>query len=1131
MELVSRKDDLTRRSRINAVLNYSFRGIAILLGLLYTRLTLQYFGNTIFGIWSTITAVATWVNVGDLGIGNGLRNELSMAVAHRDDQKQKRLISYSAVVLSIVAVILFVIITIVTEMLFATNVLDPIYRVPMYITNIFFCIDLIFGVARSVAYGLQMSWLTTFAQTSTVVLRTLMVFLLLRFHGAGEPSLNLFAVLNGSCAIIGNIFLILIIMYRTGWRRITSIFRYFDKEYRKTILKLGVNFFIIQISCLVLYSTDNLIINKVLSSEAVTEYDLISKIYTMGENLFSILLISFWSAVTAAAALKKYNWIKREIKKLLKFWLVFSLGVVLVSVLFNIFVKIWLGKNAIHYDFSLIALFATYSILTTFGSIFVNASNGLGRLKIQLIAAVLASIINIPLSIVFATTCNMGIFGVKLATLLCCFGSIVIVPIDIIRYLSKTKDESGEEGGLQEGEMKYYSLALRRRRNNDYFFDKKDFTFKEVTIKRGKRYWYADPFLFSDGKKDYVFYEAFDIVTKKGSIGYSVIEDDDHLSKPKIIIKEKFHLSFPYIFKKNNNLYIMPESSSANKLLLYRCIEFPNKWVQEKVLLKDIFATDSIILDNYVYCSEQYRVPRHDRVVSCWVKNKRYNLNDVGQPGELVLEGDDGVRNAGNYFSHGNDIYRPGQDCKDGKYGRGLVFFRVKNKEPYQGEEVYRIDAPQMQDHIEFAKPKTIIGTHTYNVNDNYEVIDMSYIARKRIRESFLADSLLTFKRCIRLTKRLIKFPLKKMNGLRRKIFKHNSCIYESVISKDAPWIFVSYKTDVFYNRHNERFLNTHQNNREALFMEEYFNSKGFNVCFMDFNSKRVIPKRDYKLIFGHEPNFGRACLEYPNAKKIYYGVSCYYDYRNKKIKEMTDYFNGLYGGDMPYKRIVEPHDGVKLADKVLLIGSNATIDTFPDEYKVKISLIHQSTIVTPVVKEYYSKKSKEFLFLASSGNALKGVGPLITYFINHPEYELHWVGPIENETHKMIDSKITKNIHTYGFLGVGSTTFLGLVERCDFAIYPSGVEGSPGAVLTCCNNGLIPLTTTICAFDELHNFDLYIMKDSTVEEIDKAISWAMSLNNEQIAYLKANISKCVKETFNLERYKKEFADFFDKII
>lgn len=691
---------------------------------------------------------------------------------------------------------------------------------------------------------------------------------------------------------------------------------------------------------------------------------------------------------------------------------------------------------------------------------------------------------------------------------------------------------------------KYYSIAIRKRLNkDDRFFLHENFVFSEVKINSKGRYWFADPFLFEHKGILYIFYEAFDLLKRKGVLGYSILDEENNsASTPRIILEKKYHLSFPYIFKKNGEIYIMPETCGNDTLRLFKAVDFPNTWEDSTVLLKDVFVCDSIFMElqakKYLLCSEQFRVTPDNKVVSCYVKNRLFNFEDsmirngCNSYGNITGVGENGIRNAGKTFELNGKTIRVGQNCENGNYGKGLNFFSIDSISPYSENCIYSIDYDEMQTHLEFQKrQRQIVGTHTYNANDNFEVIDFSY---KRCLPAYIFCYRILFnltKYCYRICKRILKVSKKIFARIKKKLFSNkNTGFYEAIVDEKAPWVFVSYISDPFYYSSCERYLNMHQNKREALQMARVFNGGGYNAYFMDCTSKQELPDRDFKLVFGHEPNFMRACKKYTRAKKIYYGVSTFYEYRNNKIKEMTDYLNQVLGCNMPYRRLVVPHDSVKVADGVLLIGSKYTIETFPEKYRNKITLIHQSTQQTRTVKFVEAADGKEFLFLASYGNALKGVAPLLEFFMNHQDCILHWVGPVEHEVKNAIMNKIPSNIRIYGFQDINSNLVLGIMERCNFIIYPSGVEGVPGSVLNAMKNGLIPLVTPWASFDDAEKLG-FIMKDASVEGISDAVHWALSLSETEITERKRECVKFIDETYNLNRFSEEFETYMKKIL
>jgi hypothetical protein len=88
----------------------------------------------------------------------------------------------------------------------------------------------------------------------------------------------------------------------------------------------------------------------------------------------------------------------------------------------------------------------------------------------------------------------------------------------------------------------------------------------------------ADPFLVLEDGKSTMFFEVMNRATDKGEIGYATSTDNINWKYGKIVICEKFHLSYPYVFKWEDNYYLIPESNQDFSLRLYVASSFPEKW-------------------------------------------------------------------------------------------------------------------------------------------------------------------------------------------------------------------------------------------------------------------------------------------------------------------------------------------------------------------------------------------------------------------------------------------------------------------------------------------------------------------------------------------------------------------------
>ncbi len=89
----------------------------------------------------------------------------------------------------------------------------------------------------------------------------------------------------------------------------------------------------------------------------------------------------------------------------------------------------------------------------------------------------------------------------------------------------------------------------------------------------------ADPFMIRKGSEWYLFFEVLNRNTEVGNIAYAVSQDGLSWKYGKIIIKEPFHMSYPYVFEWQNDYYMIPETGEAQSIRLYKAVDFPQKWV------------------------------------------------------------------------------------------------------------------------------------------------------------------------------------------------------------------------------------------------------------------------------------------------------------------------------------------------------------------------------------------------------------------------------------------------------------------------------------------------------------------------------------------------------------------------
>ena len=96
-----------------------------------------------------------------------------------------------------------------------------------------------------------------------------------------------------------------------------------------------------------------------------------------------------------------------------------------------------------------------------------------------------------------------------------------------------------------------------------------------VEIKNPDRRFLADPFLFKSNGQTIIFVEDLFCKDNKGRISAIKI-DKGKYEFLDVVLEEDFHLSFPFIFRDNDEIYMIPETHQANEIRLYECSHFFN---------------------------------------------------------------------------------------------------------------------------------------------------------------------------------------------------------------------------------------------------------------------------------------------------------------------------------------------------------------------------------------------------------------------------------------------------------------------------------------------------------------------------------------------------------------------------
>jgi hypothetical protein len=197
----------------------------------------------------------------------------------------------------------------------------------------------------------------------------------------------------------------------------------------------------------------------------------------------------------------------------------------------------------------------------------------------------------------------------------------------------------------------------------------------------------ADPFLVHYKERFYLFFEVWNLKTNNGQIGLATSDDAKRWTYQRIVLKEPFHLSYPYVFQWQGSFYMIPESGEAESIRLYVADPFPDQWSYVTTLVYGYYVDASILKHH----DKWWLLTADDRSseIGLYVYSAPELLGPwTGHPANPVVVSSSLARPGGRAFSYEGRLFRLGQDCFD-TYGlsvRALEVLRLGDFEYLESE-------------------------------------------------------------------------------------------------------------------------------------------------------------------------------------------------------------------------------------------------------------------------------------------------------------------------------------------------------------------------------------------------------------------------------------------------------------
>lgn len=379
------------------------KGLSLIVAFITTPLFIHYFNdNKVLGVWYTLLSVLIWFLNFDLGIGNGIRNNLVKALTERDMVAAKKVISSGMFSVAFVAIIL----SIIGTFLISLVDLNWLFNIDNCIISsralflsticVFIAVMLRFFLTTisSIFYALQKSAINNFLGLCVSLLQLLYIFVF-KFTSSAEALVYIsfaYIFLSNLPVLIAGIFI-----FCKDLKQCRPSFKYVKKSYIRAIMRIGTLFFICQILYMIIANTNEFFITNLYGTQYTAEYTFYYKLSTICSMIVSLSLAPIWSVVTKAQAEGNYVWLNKLYKKIK----LGGIGILVVQLAFvpliPCLMDIWLGKGVVMPNYIIATIFALFSTTFLYSGMLSTIANGLAMMKTQTLMFTIAVVLKVAL--------------------------------------------------------------------------------------------------------------------------------------------------------------------------------------------------------------------------------------------------------------------------------------------------------------------------------------------------------------------------------------------------------------------------------------------------------------------------------------------------------------------------------------------------------------------------------------------------------------------------------------------------------------------------------------------------------------------------------------------------------------
>jgi O-antigen/teichoic acid export membrane protein len=431
---------LILKSNTETIYNIVFKIFGTLFTFLVIPLGLKLLGNEDYGIWLTLSSFAAWFNYIDAGLGNGMRNKLAIALAQGNKSLAQEYVSTTYAIFILIMFTFFLFSIPIVYFINWSSLLGSSLSINLIIVVVLVmfattCLRLVLDLANTVFLALEKSYMKLGSDFFISVVYFFVVYFF------PQDITNRFLAFSIVFSLVPIIVLLVLNFFlfrrKSEYHFLQPQLGKIKKTHIGSLMNLSLNFFVIQLIGIIIFSTDNLLIITFFSPTDVTAYNVAFKYFSISTILFSIIMLPYWTAFTKAHENDDSIWIKNAFRRLYVLWS-FQIMLVIIQILFSTyFYNLWIG-DTIKVPLSTTISLGIYAVIFNWNNIFSYFLNGVSKLKLQLFSALFVGVINLPVTYILIKYSGLGPASIVIANVFCLLISSVWSPIQSYRILNKT---------------------------------------------------------------------------------------------------------------------------------------------------------------------------------------------------------------------------------------------------------------------------------------------------------------------------------------------------------------------------------------------------------------------------------------------------------------------------------------------------------------------------------------------------------------------------------------------------------------------------------------------------------------------------------------------------------------------